>query len=136
MRVFIKPDQSHPTEYMILEQQLTILETSKKLKELGVKQESMFYWKQDLNGVSWILVYVSYIARLKNEVKANPDIWISAFTVTELGEIMKDKIEPFPPMYDSSMENWNWQDEVIADTEAEVRGRMLVFLLENKLIEL
>ena len=76
---------------MNLESQVTSLELSKKLHELGVKQESLFYWYKDNN--EWLL---DYNERLLIEFREN----YSAFTASELLELLPHRItikenEPF-----------------------------------------
>lgn len=120
---------------MKLEEQVISLELAKKLKELGVKQESHFYWVEmyeepaQLFDLSWALDP----RRLANEQYRN----VSAFTVAELGEML-----PFG--YYSrrgtrgftcgtlNNENYGTRRGV---TEADARAKMLIYLLENKLIK-
>ena len=79
---------------MKLENQLTTLETSKKLKELGVKQESLYWWYQ---------VYAESISMKDAEegkkvkmkwilepLNRSGNAEISAYTVAELGEMLVD----------------------------------------------
>lgn len=109
---------------------VTSLELSKKLKESGVKQESEWYWvcvvedgkeekwelKQNKPGVIWPYYY-------------------SAFHVGELGEML-----PFGTTthlcedgtYTTHAVN---QERIVSgNTEAEARGKMVLYLKENKLI--
>ncbi len=77
---------------MELEKQVVSLELAKKLKELGVKQESLFYWSQytdDSNDRRWQIGYRSRTVRFNNE----PLDWYCAFTVTELTAMMQDFYE-------------------------------------------
>lgn len=80
---------------MDLKNQVTNLELSKKLKDLGFKQDSLFYW-------------TDYIISGKhdNDIeygRAAPSIYltnlqyISAFTVAELGELLPIVIEAINP---------------------------------------
>jgi hypothetical protein len=128
---------------MTLESQVCSLELAKKLKELGVKQESYFYWAIDLMGGAE--------TEVKTAAGATPtDVYswdfASAFTVAELGEMLKEtKFES------SAQRNGKWvvhvnttvfpmytQDNIannqLADTEADARAKMLAYLLENHLI--
>ena len=149
------------------EQQVTILETSKKLKKLGVKQESLFYWVSYPKSLSRLddthLLYRSE----KNDKLKNKDgnEWISAFTVAELVELLPDHIDVNKVCYHIKFDKqdrakglekeiswkhkywlqyWDMDDEdaddlvMIETTEslAETCGKMLIYLLENKLIEL
>jgi hypothetical protein len=66
---------------MKLEQQVVSLELAKKLKELGVKQESLFYWNRHKSEISWGLSQT-------NCSKISHWETISAFTVAELGELL------------------------------------------------
>ena len=111
---------------MTLEHQVTNLEISKHLKELGVSQKSQFY-----HGASGVMF---------QPLLPNQYVICSAFTVAELGEML--------PFYFSGEKHSNdWRcgfanndgrfknvPFVSADTEADARGKMLVYLLENKLI--
>lgn len=136
---------------MTLEQQVANIELSKRLREFGVKQESIFYWYETAKG-GWVLV---------NGYAPTSGERFSAFTTSELGEmfpysILKDGHQyvlhlPFPDgmketsksggyldysrLVDASYPTklyWNsWQD-----TEADARASMLVHLIENKLITL
>ena len=66
---------------MKLEDQVCSLELAKKLKELGVKQESLFYWwfvRNDMGDD----VFVS------DTKPVNGTEYWSAFTVAELGEML------------------------------------------------
>jgi hypothetical protein len=65
---------------MTIEEQVTSLEVSKKLKELGVKQESLWYWWK----AGHIFVEERRYAGRQWEKLA------SAFTVAELGEMLPD----------------------------------------------
>ena len=115
---------------MKLKQQVCSLELAKQLKELGVKQESLFYW-QEINSKKPKLVQNRNTG---NENSNDEAKWYSAFTVAELGEmlpvgawvIVKTDGAGFrftiPP---------NFIDE---ETEADARAKMLIYLLENKFI--
>lgn len=126
---------------MRLEEQVVSLELAKRLKELGVKQESIFAWcKNELGHIT--LVYLpQWIPQIKKHGE-----WWAAFTVAELGEML-------PPLCEikRTREN-NWRLEYIstltvkdgrphfdrhsvrADTEADARAKMLIYLIEQKLI--
>ena len=64
--------------------------------------------------------------------------WHAAFTVAELGEMLWDRELPFyndgqwtnPGFYDLP----TGRQRIVADTEADARGEMLIYLLENRLI--
>ena len=129
--------------------QLSNLELSKKLKELGVKQESYFYWARDSG--DWELKHKSELQSIINdgwtwleEALAKGEA-ISAFTVAELGEMLPDGLETY---YTSkALGDWRGykrddEDEMTTmfldineKTEANARAKMLIYLLENKLIE-
>lgn len=76
---------------MKLEKQVCSLELAKKLKELGVKQESLFWWC----GMQ-VTVGSDVCGGFDCDI---PDKWkksgyaISAFTVAELGEILPRQID-------------------------------------------
>lgn len=119
---------------MKLEQQVCSLHLSKKLRELGVKQESLFCWAEDqLGDEKTEIQYVHNI--LMDEVYA----WkfFSAFTVAELGEILPEVSSG------TQLETWKFKNQWTcgnerhresADTEADARAKMLCYLLENKLM--
>lgn len=64
---------------MKLENQVVSLELAKKLKDLGFKQKSLFYWAE-LKGDSKV-VY-------DNTGMSPYTYWTSAYTVAELGEML------------------------------------------------
>jgi hypothetical protein len=75
---------------MKLEDQVCSLELAQKLKKLGVKQESMFYWVPSAmpnDPPSQNYIWSPYFDQDGQEVC---DDDVSAFTVAELGEIMTD----------------------------------------------
>lgn len=115
---------------MKLENQVCSLELSKKLKELGVKQLSVFYWNIEENKVLF------YPEKKLINLLYN----ISAFTVAELGEMLPDYVElskvqniHLATVYsdDNGTEN---NVSVIGETEANVRAQILIYLIENNLI--
>lgn len=115
---------------MKLEQQVSSLELAQKLKELGVKQESYFVWLKVTDGHKLV---PSYILRLDGAEE-----WCSAFTVAELGEML--------PIITASWKGGlgKWTCEVppqmechveYAETEADARAKMLIYLAEKGLID-
>lgn len=143
---------------MRLEQQVTSLELSERLKELGVKQESYFMWCIDDK-----LSYIGYELRqtpVYTSQKRRHDNF-SAFTVAELGELLPNgiaanlKIDRGTALHIGRKRNgqwfcgysvneigthgtpfFRWLENKQADTEADARSKMLIYLLENKLIYL
>jgi len=143
---------------MKLEQQVTSLEISKRLKELGVNQESLFKWNFPLktkDEKEYGYPDSEFEPRLFTEEQwelyaedYNPPVSVmySAFTVAELGEMLKNTGYQkdgngyfrntfwFKDAWYSSMDTDNKTPAITADTEADARGKMLIYLLENKLI--
>ena len=132
---------------MKLEEQVCSLELAKQLKELGVKQQSIYRWTfwASPNGAN---LWDDQTIRLASEltIKEAFSVWdkgISAFTVAELGEILPlNKIEmkrlhPTGRFYFNLFDDKGYMVfEEDAYTEADARAIMLVYLLENKLITL
>jgi hypothetical protein len=129
---------------MSVESQVTSLELSQKLKQLGVKQESLFYWrafsKKQAN--RWIL------DRPEGEIgECFKDFWISAFTVAELGEMLPAhcadsyKTNATGGKWDINASLYKCDDlkerkRFASNTEADARAKMLIHLLENNLLKL
>lgn len=139
---------------MKLENQVISLEHAKKLKALGVKQESLWWWEEDLE-----CDYVDYRLIYKTKLYyKNRDIY-SAYTVAELGELLPDKIikdhiwingkvmeKDRRYFLNSGKRGKEHHIKYIPDagrefkhlfsyTEASARAKMLIYLLENKLVE-
>jgi hypothetical protein len=77
---------------MNIEEQVCSLELSKKLKELGVKQESFYHWHYQVythEDFKWKLIDSSKFSYITYLSKEN---FISAFTVAELGELLPNCI--------------------------------------------
>lgn len=128
---------------MKLENQVVSLEIAKKLKELGVKQESYFYHTEiarfeDGEELEALVVINDHFNIQPELTEADGVKRYSAFTVSELGEML--------PEYTHS---WKVENEwtcslktipsgsptITAETEADARGKMLIYLIENNLID-
>jgi len=110
-----------------LEDQVCLLELAKKLKELGVKQDSVFYWVITMT----TNYHLSYTGGDKSLLPLERNDFYSAFTVAELGEILlataKDD-EQLQILYDRMFTlRLNQKHE----TEADDRAWMLVYMIEN-----
>ncbi len=137
---------------MKLEDQVTSLELARKLKKLGVKQESLFWWVEIMVDYKWTGEY-----ELKYEI---PDYQkntraYSAFTVAELGEMLPKGL---PGNYNiggtalkisrTFKENWfcgysfiHWAENKEVwncckkdKTLANAMAKMLIYLKQNKLL--
>lgn len=138
---------------MTLEQQVTNLDLSKKLKELGVKQESLFYWHEVSHGgvrhrePNSVSVDQNFDQDYKSDTYTN--MTCSAFTVAELAEMLPvqmtyGKDEPFLTCTKDLAGGWvicyadlknGATGKVIHDkNEANARARMLIYLIENNLL--
>ena len=115
---------------MDLSKQVISLELAQKLKDLGVKQESLFCWKPD---GGW---------HLSQKFGQHS---ISAFTVAELGDILSSTSYNWQnAKYDHEAAKGRWfisdysnkLPVQVEETEADARAKMLVYLIENKLINL
>jgi hypothetical protein len=119
---------------MKLEQQVASLDLAKRLKELGVKQESHFYWRKLTEDDGW-------------EVWDSTGLYgktCSAFTVAELGEMLPKGYAVFSvnldwPLYKPGMEwcceSGDLERNQFAPTEADARAKMLIYLIENGLVK-
>ncbi len=142
---------------MRLEDQVVSLELAKKLKELGVKQESLFWWNEyeDFDSDDWRNYRIKNY-RKRTELRpygientSYPECGEaiknaarhSAFTVAELGEMLPSGFKSgradcianaLPPLWFCRDSEETHQQ--IASTEADARAKMLIYLLENKLI--
>jgi len=159
----------------MISQHVTSLETSKRLKELGVKQESEFYWERrhHLESDKWVwgegyrlvrtdkghfyAAMVSIYVMYEKELKESR---ISAFLSSELLKILPEKVVlPGEHAYHDSInntftlevefengkciyyysngdENVFYKKENFRENEAEARGILVEYLLENGLITL
>jgi hypothetical protein len=141
---------------MELEKQVVSFEVSQEMKKLDFKQESIFYWRswEDYNhneeltgGID--LVYV------ENEIIKDSSYvnFYSAYTVAELGEMLpmsfnpKNDYEYFLEIghdsygwscvyrfYDQDGSSIDYGNIFRADIEADARAKMLIYLIENNLL--
>jgi|RhiMethySRZTD1v2_1073278.scaffolds.fasta_scaffold1222281_1 hypothetical protein len=126
-----------------LEKQVVNLELSKRLKELGVKQESYFKW---VGAQLWDETQQS-----DYESKSTPprSTCIAAFTVAELGELLPPywmllkNIDYFRLLWWKASPEDEYQEtlmlrksdyELTADTPADCMAKMLIYLVENKFV--
>lgn len=128
---------------MNLENQVCSLELAKKLRELGIKQKSLWSWTLSCDMGSTAQDIQEGIMRicLHNAASKSNNIEnYSAFTVAELGEMLSKYGKRAFATWKTS-EDWycfdiNERDfKQYADTEANARAKMLIHLIENKLVE-
>lgn len=125
---------------MKIKKQLTVLETSLRLQKLEVEQESYWSWVKHPATKDYKIMSCDMSGRT-NLLAAGYNV-VSAFTVAELGEIINKLLKKEQTHKWKSYKGLKWFAEfsfgtlVEADTEAETRAKMLIYLLENKLIEL
>ncbi len=138
---------------MKIENQVVSLELAKRLLELGVDKESLFYWmipknKADIEaGMPRDGEYV--LARLRDFGSVNLDWLAAAFTVAELGEMLPAYIRQpnSGEMINLQMQKMDEDSFVISimsrtdkvygvgsTKEANARALMLIYLLENNLL--
>ena len=149
---------------MKLEDQVVSLELAKKLKELGVKQESAFHWMRP----TFLDAPTGHILKTDQQLMdiitspktiARDETWehLSAFSVAELGEMLP----PDTPsentgksaicwmMVSENGDETHWdnvpgrdgitgiEDPMLinAKTEADARAKMLIYLIGNGLMK-
>lgn len=124
---------------MKLENQVVSLELAKKLKELGVKQESLFYWvRRDMQADD------SVVQIMQNKIhESYGETLCSAFTVAELGEMLPKEKMTFVNWFESGwrIDYGTERDEhsrvgahLIDKNLANAIAKMVIYLLENKII--
>ena len=131
---------------MEIEKQVSNKELSKQLKDLGIKQESMFYWN-DINDNKifknkW--ENIPFISNGKNSITSSnkqdqeyidKNYKYSAFTVAELGsEYYYSKKTGTNTENDWECNNIFTDKFTFADTEADARAKMKIYIIENKLV--
>lgn len=117
--------------------QVSSIDLAKRLKDLGVKQDSIFDWVLNNYEPDYYLWLMSPYNREHLKFKEQ----YSAFSVSELGEMLPDC--SFSWRVDNAG-NIEWLcscDEPIAsnairaNTEADARAKMLIYLIEEGLIK-
>ena len=131
---------------MELQQQVTNLELSKRMKELGFIQESYFMW---VDGEVW-----DRCSQSDYEMPSTPsrDKWIPAYTVSELGELLPKIIVSVNGIRYGLEIYWSdtktspiigyWNNDgnptrlhtEIADDLVNAMAKMLCYLKENNLL--
>lgn len=124
---------------MKLTDQVVSLELAKKLKELGVKQESLFSWRNFKNPKLKIEPDIVY---LPGNIATTVDTFFAAYTVAELGEVLGratsgDLLKAYGHAFnlvDVQMITTNGLQYCLV--KPDIAGKMLIYLLENKLVTL
>jgi len=117
-----------------LELQVTSLEPSKRLKELGVKQDSVYYWSKCLltsstmYGMGEMGLMYGYGNPPSDDVEN-----YSAFTVAELGEALPRGTHTFK-FAENDYRVWGETITFSETKEADARAKMRIYLIENKLM--
>lgn len=126
---------------MKLEEQVVSLELAKKLKELGLTRVSLYFWRLDLISPT--------VDHSDNTFDVFAKHLYPAYTASELGEMLPIKLGgPYREIitsHDGSgawhcggydiISGGKWDPLLTATTEADARAKMLIYLLENNLLE-
>lgn len=117
-----------------MEWQVSNLELSKKLRDLGVPQESLFLWAG--NGIDFNVGSFDTAGSWRCTQE------YSAFTCSEIGEMLRPHY--FQSAIALNQQFYCWRDDESAtdwtrvtrsDTEANARAKMLVYLIEQGIIK-
>lgn len=128
---------------MKLEQQVVSLELAQKMKELGFKQESLFYWNLWNGQGDDFLFQIHYNKPVLRGDGVLPKETCSAYTVAELGEFLdKATSTPLIKAYIEVMDFNPMLMEAIPlaqhmlnlAQQPDIAAKMLIYLVENKLI--
>ena len=134
---------------MKLEQQVCTLESAKRLKELGVKQNSIFnyktYWIDKHNPkVPEIQYNPSGIEPIRGDTFTNLQ-FVSAFTVAELGQMLWDVFEKigweyiykvYGDVFNFKGTSWIGELGIVnLMRDPDMSAKMLIYLLEQGLIK-
>lgn len=131
---------------LALEQQVCSLESAKRLKELGCTQDSLFQWV-----INPVEIRLRYSGGRSSETLTmlTGNEYISAYTVAELGEFLPQYLNFNKGGQTTFLEIIHNDDTWTVGyndlngsrhyeknkKECEARSKMLIYLLENKLIE-
>jgi len=130
----------------MIEAHVTSLELSKRLKELGVPQKSIYYWKFPSEDANRVLpnVYGDYkpsiITQKWKDNLGACIIQCSAFLSSELGELLPFSVEGNKlRIIRGETRNWHiWYgpptEGIIAENLCEALAKMLIYLIEQKLV--
>ena len=119
---------------MLLSNLVHNIDIAIKLKELGVTQDSYFYWYTD--GTNEIVnEKTDYIQGVYGYGGKN-DAKYSAFSVVELGEMLPNKFHTYKNdlagiLWVCKAENSQSLVEVTGLSEADAKGKMLILLIET-----
>jgi len=123
-------------------------EYAERLKKLGVKQESLFWWRanEDPNTGKPINYWIIEYGESRNDYEYN----FSAFTASELGERLQHWIQP-PEGDEEKMDSgmveifkdksgvwfvkYLYVHLTYADTLVDAMAKMTIWLLENRLMK-
>jgi hypothetical protein len=128
---------------MKLEDQIVSPQLAKRLKELGLEQESCYFWRLFKGTREEPLLVDGPSIPLDRETRHFQ--FISAFTVAELGVMLPTDYSTTPGIlpegkfwfgYKASGDTRQLIPGITSETEAESRAKMLIYLLENKLTAL
>lgn len=139
---------------MKLEQQVCSLDLAKRLKELGVNQDSIYIWTTRTEPATlWSLD--RYEEHFGDDIGSGYDEFPS-FTVAELGEMLPESVNPkndYEYFLEIGHDSYGWyivyrsepdEERIMSDlgeilrddSEANARAKMLIYLIENNLIKI
>lgn len=121
--------------------EVTSHDLSIELYKLGVKQDSYFVWIK--HSIFWSLI--PFAMSKKEEGTGTWEKRISAFLSSELGELLPNTVASFSYDEEGRKKEFlcklhvegDWSKYIrieTAETEADARAKMLIYLLENKLM--
>lgn len=141
---------------MELSHQVTSIELSKQLKELGVKQESLFQWIEEFDNEFKIYPSSPHFPHPDwRDINTIDDYSCSAFTASELLEILPHCIEKnniqygltidkgyktYYAIYDTHTMDGDWdRNEILIENDSNdlsnVLSKLLINIITHKLIE-
>lgn len=124
----------------MIEKHVVSLELSKKLKELGFPQESLYWWVST-DGENWSVSNEMWraVGSFPPEQESYP-FYCSAYLASELGELLPEYTDTWKlgnldkeraGQYCCSYKNIDICEEFIEAKEVDARARMLIWLVEN-----
>ena len=125
---------------MNIESQVCNLELSKRLKKLGVTQESYFTWHKIENIKNFINEVAKYQWIISRpDFEFDKEKLCAAYNVAELGEMLPDfiwskklpsgKFESVPEVVNDGL------NITLSETEADCRAKALIWCIENGVVK-